>query len=184
MMKHIALSSLPFLLSGAPVSAATGNSRYLQDQNCTTIERVVCGGEYPTESLCQAFQIAGLDESFLANNLNSDTWTLFAPTDEAFDALSIGAITRLISGAAYVNQKYLVDLLSYHIVPDLALESTDLKCDGNIVMANDETTATICEGADVFQVGIGNSMEAYPEIIEADIETCNGFVHLISEVML
>ena len=127
-----------------------------------------------TEILCEV-----IDSSGLGDDLDTDEWTVFAPTNEAFEALPDGVVMALMNDTAA-----LTDLLLYHAVPGVAINSTDLVCDDMVEMANGDLTQTVCENNTVFLVGDGNLESNYPEIIVADIEACNGMVHVISEVLL
>ncbi len=51
-------------------------------------------------------------------------------------------------------------------------------------MTNGKDSRTICKDGTTYQKGGGNSDDAKPEIISADIEACNGVIHVVSEVML
>ena len=175
------MKSLAAFLLATFVGAVSGDSRFLQDSNCTEIMEVICDndGEYELNTLCQAIQMAGIEDEF-----DMDTWTVFAPVDAAFNSIPSEAITALMGGPDMDDDRGLADILAFHAVGGVALESTDLRCDGRTFMANEEFTVTICEGDRVFQTGIGNPVTDYPEIVVSDIETCNGYVHLISGVML
>ena len=161
-MKFIAL----FSLLAAPMVAA-------QDSNCTSVYDIICDGDYPTDSLCDAVQTANFEDELEFGNV-----TLFAPVDTAFFTVPPAVLAGLLA-----DPSGLPNLLSFHTVDDV-IESSELMCEDRLFMANDESTVTICEGDQVFQVGLGNPVIAYPEITEADIEACNGIVHLISGVML
>jgi len=103
--------------------------------------------------------------------------TVFAPTNGAFDRLSSGTLEALN------DIDVLVDVLQYHITSG-KLMSEDLECGLAIEMANSRTTTTLCGNNGVFyQVG-GGVTPGLPEIIDADIETCNGVIHVIDEVLI
>ena len=178
-MKSLGLFKLVFPLLVAPAVAATGDSRFLQfldDSNCTSIIETICEGEYSTDTLCDFLDIAGIGDE-----LENGTWTVFAPTDDAFDSVPIDYVNMLVGG----NDTFLLmNLLAFHTVDGEALMSSDLRCDGRVSMANEELTVTRCEGDRVYQIGLGNPITDYPEITFVDIETCNGVVHLINKVML
>mmetsp|Transcript_20842 Transcript_20842/g.49487 ORF Transcript_20842/g.49487 Transcript_20842/m.49487 type:complete len:442 (+) Transcript_20842:763-2088(+) len=217
-----------------------------QDTNCSSITEIACETE-GFETLCELVGLARLDDA-----LDSGTWTVFAPTNEAFDALGddvisslenntgtfvsfrfsvrfdfdasnlgkrhgnndsrrgreqnqhvtalipneshrselglplfpplppsfIGIVSRIVSLDALVN------ILTYHAVVDEVLLSTDLNCTGPVAMANGKNSRTVCVGDDIFQKGIGNPRTDMPQILAVDITSCNGVVHVVSEVML
>jgi len=182
MMKSIALSTLLFSVWASPAGAISGDSRFLQgDSNCTEIIDILCDtdGKYPTGLLCDAIEIAKIEDA-----LGNDTWTIFAPTDDAWASMPPEVMNALFGDTVVGDTTVLSDLLAFHSVQGVALESTDLLCDGETLMSNDEFSVTICEEDRVYQVGMGNSVAVYPEIAVTDIEACNGVVHLVSEMML
>jgi len=181
-MKTIALSVFALTPWAAPAVAVSEGSRFLQDpfdSNCTSIREIICGSIYPTDLLCDALEMAGIDDE-----LEDDIWTVFAPTNDAFDNIPEEIAELILSDPSNDENRELVTILALHVFPGVALKSTDLKCDGKILMANEEYTVTICEGDRMYQMGPGNLVTDYPEIIVENIEACNGMVHLISEVLL
>jgi uncharacterized surface protein with fasciclin (FAS1) repeats len=184
MLKSLALSTLLFSVWASSTGAVSMDSRFLQDQgdsNCTEILEILCDndGEYPTSMMCEVIKMAEHED-----DLGVDTWTIFAPTDDAFASIPPEIINELMGDASIGDMTGLSDLIAFHAVPGLALESTDLMCDGRTFMANDEFSITVCEGDRVYQVGKGNPTAVYPEITVTNIEACNGIIHLVSEVML
>lgn len=182
MKSSLGLFTLAIQLFGATaVLDVFEESRYLEEEsNCTSIMEFVCDNdsEFDTVILCEAIQMAGIHEEF-----ELDPWTLFAPTDEAFEAIPTEVVNSLM-GEDMDDTRGLIDLLAYHSINGEVVESTDLICEGRLLMANEEFTVTICEGERVYQVGLGNPITAYPEIVMADIRTCNGVIHIIDKVML
>lgn len=178
MKSSLGLFTLAVQLFGARMVEA----RLLQeeDSNCTTIMEYICedGLDFETDVLCDAIQMAGIQEEF-----ESDAWTLFAPTNEAFNAIPTEIVNSLM-GQDMDDTRGLIDMLAFHSVSGDIVESSDLICEGRLFMANEEFSVTICEGERVYQVGLGNPVTDYPEIIMADIETCNGVIHIINKVML
>jgi uncharacterized surface protein with fasciclin (FAS1) repeats len=71
------------------------------------------------EILCEV-----IDSSGLADDLDNEEWTVFAPTNEAFEALPDGAVMMLMNDTAAMT-----DLLLYHAIPGAIVNSTDLVCD-------------------------------------------------------
>jgi uncharacterized surface protein with fasciclin (FAS1) repeats len=81
----------------------------------------------------------------------------------------------------------MTNLLLFHVVPGEILFSADLECDGFLEMANGDLSETICAQNDTAfsQVGEGNSdADTYPDIVQVDLEACNGVIHVIDQVML
>lgn len=111
-------------------------------------------------------------ENGLADDLSEGSWTVFAPTNDAFESAP-----RFPEGTDFVR------LLLGHVV-DSVVGSADLGCTERITMANGKDTRTQCEGASMYQKGKGNSDVQRPEIIDSDIEACNGVMHVVDQVIL
>ncbi len=115
-----------------------------------------------------------LEELLISSNISEalmldGPYTLFAPTDEAFDALPADVIEEWENNPAALS-----DLLFYHTVLSEVL-SEDLEDGLTISMLNaDETTITIEED----EYFINNAA-----IIEADLVAENGVVHVIDAVL-
>jgi uncharacterized surface protein with fasciclin (FAS1) repeats len=108
----------------------------------------------------------------LADDLSGDgPFTVFAPTDAAFDALPAGTLDLLLLDP----EGLLADILLYHVVGGEAL-STDLS-DGQVIttLLGEDVVVNI-EGGDVF---INNA-----QVIVADLLAENGVVHVIDAILL
>ena len=107
----------------------------------------------------------------LADALSGDgPFTVFAPTDAAFDALPPGTVAALLN-----DIPTLTAILTYHVVGAKAL-STDLS-DGQVITTlNGKDVKVTINGDGVF---INNA-----KVTVADIEADNGVVHVIDAVLL
>jgi len=159
---------------------------YFNGENtCQTIAEFVCSNPRLT-ILCEAVVTAGLLDVLNSNVLLAQK-TIFAPTDDAFGALSTETLD------AITDPKVLKNILEYHVVADKIM-STDLNCNlsadsniGPIEMANGGQSTTLCDdrGA-IYQVGTGVSpgVNSLPEVLVADTETCYGVIHVIDQVLI
>jgi uncharacterized surface protein with fasciclin (FAS1) repeats len=142
--------------------------------DCQTISELVCSTD-DFSILCQLIQTSGLDAT-----LDSGTWTVFAPSNAAFEGLDSEGIP--------VGK--VEDLLLFHVVPDVALASSDLVCKGTITMASGKDSRTKCDDNNApsvyYQTGADNNdVGGDPEIVATDIEVCNGsIVHVLNGIML
>ncbi|MBE9079699.1 fasciclin domain-containing protein [Romeria aff. gracilis LEGE 07310] len=126
-------------------------------------------------SSSQSFEIltAALDAAEMTDVLAEEgPYTVFIPTDEAFEALPEGALESLLEPE---NRELLTQVLSYHVVPG-AVTSTDLS-DGDEV--------TTVEGADV-TIGVSEAGVTVNDasVILADVEASNGIIHVVDEVII
>merc|ERR1712166_726338 len=98
-------------------------------------------------------------------------FTVFAPTDEAFDALPNGLVECLLEPE---NKDSLAAILTYHVVSGQVL-STDLE---------DGMTATTLQGEDV-TVDLSDGVKINDSIVvAADVSATNGVIHVISSVLV
>lgn len=127
----------------------------------------VASGSESFSTLVTAIEAAGLGDT-LADS--SSSYTVFAPTDEAFSQLPEGTLEYLLQPE---NQEVLQQVLSYHVLPEV-VTSSDItggeveSLDGGLV------TEVTDEG-----VIINNAT-----VIEPDIEASNGVIHGVNRVLL
>jgi transforming growth factor-beta-induced protein len=123
------------------------------------------GGTYSTVQ--NLALIAGLE-----NPIRDGTFTLFAPTNDAFNLLPAATISFLSSPAGNAD---LVELLQYHAV-EAVFPSTFL--------ANGAAISTT-QGDDIFISIVGGTiMVNDATVIEADILAVNGITHGIDRVLI
>lgn len=119
-------------------------------------------------TLVTAVQAADLVETLQSEG----PFTVFAPTNEAFEALPDGVLDMLLKPE---NKDMLVSVLTYHIVSGKVM-SGDLE---------DGMKATTVEGSEAtIKIGYGNVMVDNATVAAADIEASNGVVHVIDAVIL
>ena len=97
-------------------------------------------------------------------------FTVFAPTDDAFDALPAGTVDALLADIPQLNS-----ILLHHVHPDNALEE-DLMDGMGIPTMNDDILFVNIDGSSVM-IGMAN-------VIQTDIEADNGVVHIIDMVLI
>ena len=119
------------------------------------------------ETLVAAVQAAGLVETLKGDG----PFTVFAPTDAAFAALPEGTMEELLKPE---NIDQLTAILTYHVVPGKVM-STDL--------SNGMEAATV-EGSEVTFMTEGGVKVEEANVVTADIETSNGVIHVIDQVIL
>ncbi|MGM0620821.1 MAG: fasciclin domain-containing protein, partial [Bacteroidota bacterium] len=116
-----------------------------------------------------------LETALIEANLVDDLqgagpFTVFAPTDDAFDALPEGTLDALLDDIVV-----LTDFLLYHVLPGTVM-STDLSDGITVEMYNGNKVEVSITGAGVF---INNA-----KVTIADIETENGVVHVLDAVLV
>ena len=116
--------------------------------------------------------VAAVKAAGLVETLQGSTFTVFAPTNEAFAALPKGTIESLLKPE---NKDKLVKVLTYHVVPG-RIESTDLR--------NGQKVASV-QGQKI-NIGINGETVTIDNAIvrQANVRATNGVVHVIDRVIL
>jgi len=110
----------------------------------------------------------------LASTLQADgPFTVFAPRNEAFDALGSDVIQALLDAG---NAELLTKILTFHVVPGVAAMSSDLS-DG-------QTVTTVQGGSLTIGVSGGTVTVDGATVVSADIEATNGVIHIIDAVLV
>jgi uncharacterized surface protein with fasciclin (FAS1) repeats len=143
------------------------NSSMSQEMSAqdSIVSQLSASGSFNT--LAKAVEAAGLVEELQT----SGEYTVFAPTDEAFEALPPGTLEALLQPE---NKEILQQILKYHIVLGAANSS-------EISSGLFETAA----GSGV-EIDVANSMVQVgnAQVIQPDIQASNGVIHGINQVML
>ena len=115
--------------------------------------------------------VAALGAADLVETLSGPgPFTVFAPTDDAFNALPEGTVEGLLE-----DIPALTDVLTYHVVSGSVLAETVVGLD----------SATTLQGADVNISVMGSDvMLNDSKVIITDIVGANGVVHVIDKVLL
>jgi transforming growth factor-beta-induced protein len=142
-----------------------------------SITEIVCDNPEFTY-FCASLTATGIAEAF---DDYSGNYTVFAPSDSAFEKLGDVAIAYLMQPE---NVDLLSKLLAFHTVEDEIIYSHDLTCQSTIEMSNGKDSRSVCRKQKLYQKGKGNSVKCRPEVVEVDIETCNGVIHVVNQVML
>ena len=187
--KVIISLTLTFLLMTAPFVFANGNDPIKKVTKENSID--VHSGDKPTivavaasnenfSTLVAAVKAAGLVET-----LNSEgPFTVFAPTNEAFDKLPKGTVESLLKTE---NKGILTSILTYHVVAGKFMAKDVLKAieDNNgkftITTVNGEKlVAHIMDGKVMLKDAKGNSST----IVLTDVAASNGVIHAIDSVVM
>ena len=114
---------------------------------------------------------AAIDAAGLGETLSGDgPYTVFAPTDDAFDALPEGAVDELLA-----NIPLLTEILLHHVHADNAL-AEDLMDGMEIPTMNNDVLVVTIDGSSV--------MIDMASVIQADVVADNGVVHIIDMVLI
>ena len=116
---------------------------------------------------------AALKSAGLVHTLQGDgPFTVFAPTDAAFAKLPAGTVTSLLKPE---NRDQLVKILTYHVVPGRIFAADALGAQSAVTVEGQRVRFTLS----------GDGMRVNgASVIQPDIETTNGVIHVIDEVIL
>ena len=105
-----------------------------------------------------------------------------APNNEAFLALGQETLDSL---KLPENSETLAGILLGHVV-DGAVMSSDLSNGQTVTPLNEEVSIIVTEGAGVGSLGIvlNTDQNSDVDVIIANIEACNGYIHAIDQVLL
>jgi transforming growth factor-beta-induced protein len=148
-------------VEAAPVSEPTPASAQPD-----IIEAAVADGRFTT--LAAALEAAGLIDALKGTG----PFTVFAPTDEAFDALPEGTVASLLQPE---NRDQLTDILLFHVVEGKVMASEVVNLSSAETLQGQELSISVMNG----RVMIENA-----EVIITDIEVNNGVIHVIDTVLL
>ena len=136
------------------------------------VETAVDDGRFTT--LVAALQAAELD-----NDLSGDgPFTVFAPTDDAFDLLPAGTVDALLEPA---NKATLIDLLLYHVIDGEVPASDAIALDGTSAVMLNALNVRIDVVDDDLILSLNGNREAMVTV--TDIECTNGVIHVIDAVL-
>lgn len=127
----------------------------------------VASGSEDFSTLVQAIEAAGLADTL---SDSSASYTVFAPTNEAFSQLPEGTLEYLLQPE---NKEVLQRVLSYHVLPELVpsgeISGGEVESlDGGLI------TEVTDEG-----ITINNA-----SVVTPDIEASNGVIHGVNRVLL
>ena len=136
------------------------------------VETAVAAGDFTT--LTQALEAAGLVETLEGPG----PFTVFAPTDEAFEALPPEQLDELMADPT----GDLAQILQFHVIEDELPAADVMEMDGEMVPTLQGTEFTVqVDGENVMLVdGAGNQIN----VIETDLDATNGVIHAIDGVMM
>lgn len=130
------------------------------------VDTAVDAGQFKT--LAAALEAAGLVDTLKGGG----PFTVFAPTDAAFDALPAGTVENLLKPE---NREQLVAVLTYHVVPGKYLAGS--------VVDMDSAPTVNGQALDIATSGAGVTVGG-ARVVTADVEASNGVIHVIDKVLI
>ncbi|RZM81803.1 fasciclin domain-containing protein [Leptolyngbya iicbica] len=151
-------------IAAEPINVNTNHAATLAQATGDIVEVASDNPDFST--LVEAVQAAEL----VSTLQGPGPFTVFAPTNDAFDELPDGVLDALLMPE---NQDLLVDVLTYHVVPGEVM-SGDLSTGGVETLNGGVAVAVSPEG-----VVVNNA-----SVIQADVPASNGVIHAINRVLI
>ncbi|MCG5057652.1 MAG: fasciclin domain-containing protein [Limnoraphis sp. WC205] len=149
---------------GGPSREATQSQGQTQAAAGDIVETATSAGQFTI--LAKALQAAGLVDVLKGDG----PFTVFAPTDAAFQALPAGTLEELLRPE---NKDKLAAILTYHVVPG-RVTSTQLQSGQVKTVQGSSVTVNLDSGVMVDEA----------KVIKADVPASNGVIHVIDKVIL
>ena len=163
MLRFILAAALAVTLTGCETTRTAVNEAKQAIARKSLVEVAAEDGQF--SKLVTAIKTSGLDQTLGANG----SYTLFAPTDEAFAKLPEGTLGKLLQ-----DKEQLTEILKLHVLPSemtsdrIASGSFKSLQGQNLEIAKDGKTVTV-NGA---------------KVQRADIFGRNGVIHVIDTVLM
>jgi uncharacterized surface protein with fasciclin (FAS1) repeats len=159
------------LVTATPVALAQGGMTETPKTVQTALD-----GKSLTDVVSDSTTFSTLKKALKATDLDvtladKGAYTLFAPTDEAFEKLPKGTLTKLLLPE---NKEKLRSLLLYHVIAGKIL-ATDLK-NGEVKTMNGEKVK--------IDIGSGKITIDGEKVFSADVIANNGVMHSIGTVLV
>ena len=161
--RYATVSITTLLLIAGAVTVSAGGHGAKKSKGKDIVDTAVAAGSF--ETLVAAVQAADLVDTLKGDG----PFTVFAPTDEAFAKLPKGTVESLLA-----DKEKLAAILTYHVV------SGNLSARQVVAKSSLDTVQGSALAVDASDgVMVGNA-----RIVQADIETSNGVIHIIDTVLI
>lgn len=149
----------------ATTDANAANAGMIMPSN-TVVQNAAASSDHTT--LVAAIKAAGLDNTLSG----AGPYTVFAPTNAAFEKLPAGTVDNLLKPE---NKDQLTKILTYHVVPG-NVKAADLK-DGQMVKT--------VQGQELkVRINGNNVMIGDATVTNPNIESSNGVIHVVDAVLM
>ena len=146
--------------------AMAGNYSAKKEQALDIVDVAVSAGQFTTLA-------AALDAAGLISTLKGEgPFTVFAPTDAAFEKLPAGTVDMLLKPE---NKDQLIAVLTYHVVSGSVMAADVVKLSSAATVNGADVAIAVVDG----DVRIDNAT-----VVKADIGASNGVIHVIDTVIL
>jgi uncharacterized surface protein with fasciclin (FAS1) repeats len=165
-MRLFAMALMAVLLPLTVVACGEDEMMSPEEMELDIVDTAAAAGSFNT--LIAAVQAAGLE----ATLRGPGPLTVFAPTDAAFAALPAGTVETLLMPE---NIDQLIAILTYHVVADELLAADVLASSAIETVQGQSLDVSLMSGAPFVDAA---------GIVDTNIETSNGVIHVIDSVLL
>lgn len=158
-----------------PAPATTSASSMMPETSMATsdiVDTAVAAGQFKT--LATAITAAGLVDTLKGTG----PFTVFAPTDAAFEKLPAGTLETLLKDPTGP----LADILKYHVVAGKVLAADVVKMNGQKVKTVQGAELTVEVTGD--KVALVDAAGNRVNVTKTDITASNGVIHVIDAVLM
>lgn len=149
-----------------PSPAPSGSSTTTPTAQADIVATAEGAGQFKT--LVAAVKAADLE----ATLKGTGPFTVFAPTDAAFEALPAGTLDELLKPE---NKSKLASILTYHVVSGNVPSTEAVKL----------TSAKTVNGKDLTLSTANGGLEVDgAKVVQADVKASNGVIHVIDKVLI
>ena len=184
----IRLSCRSLLLAAALATAATAPALAQSSMTHSMAGPKMVGGApmYPSKTIVQnavnskdhTTLVAAVKAAGLVDTLSGPgPFTVFAPTNAAFDKLPPGAVATLLKP---VNKATLTKILTYHVVPG-RLSAADLHDGQTLTTVEGETLKVSKHGN---RITLTDAKGGMSHVTIADVFQSNGVIHVVDTVLM
>ena len=160
--------------TAGPTTSAAGS------QPGTIVEVATQAGDFST-------LVALVGQAGLAETLSGEgPFTVFAPTDEAFEAAAVelGVSFEALGEYLAANPEVLTQILTYHVVDGEVPAATVLTLGGQSVETVEGASFTVNVDEATDAVTLTDAVNREIKVIDVNVEASNGLIHIVDKVML
>jgi transforming growth factor-beta-induced protein len=146
----------------------------------TLVEVATQAGDFTT-------LVALVGQAGLADTLSGEgPFTVFAPTDEAFEAAAaeLGVTFAELEAYLAANPEVLTTVLTYHVVSGEVPAATVLTLDGESVDTVEGAAFTVNVDSTTDEVTLTDAVGRTIKVVNVDVRASNGIIHIVDKVML
>lgn len=186
MKNFIALvtSILMLALSISPLQAQYDGKATMKKEKATMMAEQDIVGVAASSKMHTTLVAAVKAADLVATLQKPGPFTVFAPTNAAFEELPEGTVATLLLEE---NKEQLQALLTYHVVPGKITADQVVKA---IKDNNGTATLTTVNGAEIKAISEGNAVYLIDgngnraQVFKTDLEASNGTIHVIDTVVM